>query len=117
MPKLKRGTLQAMAVYYAGTGVWPLAHRRSFEAVTGRKTDWWLVQMVGLLALTNGIALAAGARRKRKRPSPETIALGIASAISFAAIDLTYAATRRISPVYLADALVECAFLSVLLRH
>ncbi len=34
------------------TGLWPLVHRRSFEAVTGRKTYWWLVNTVGSLLET-----------------------------------------------------------------
>ncbi|MGQ0534782.1 MAG: hypothetical protein ACT4PT_01775 [Methanobacteriota archaeon] len=29
--------------YYLAMGGWPLVHRASFEAVTGPKTDDWLV--------------------------------------------------------------------------
>jgi len=29
----------AQGLYFAGTGIWPLVHMRSFEAVTGRKTE------------------------------------------------------------------------------
>jgi hypothetical protein len=32
--------LIAQGVYYLVSGVWPLVHRRSFEAVTGRRTDF-----------------------------------------------------------------------------
>jgi hypothetical protein len=35
------------AGYYCLTGVWPLLHMASFEAVTGPKVDDWLVKMVG----------------------------------------------------------------------
>jgi hypothetical protein len=34
------------AAFYITTGVWPLLHRRSFECVTGRKTDL-VAQTVG----------------------------------------------------------------------
>ncbi|MBV8580277.1 MAG: hypothetical protein JOZ86_06540, partial [Candidatus Eremiobacteraeota bacterium] len=42
--------LRVMAAYYLATGLWPLLDMRSFELVTGRKTDRWLVKMVGALA-------------------------------------------------------------------
>jgi hypothetical protein len=42
--------------------------------------------------------------------------LGITSAASFAAIDVIYTLRRRISPVYLVDALLELAFLGRWLR-
>jgi hypothetical protein len=46
------------AAYYLMTGLWPLFHRRSFEAVTGPKTDYWLVRTVGVL-----VAAIGGGRR------------------------------------------------------
>ena len=36
--------------YYGVTGIWPILHLPSFEAITGPKIDDWLVHMVGLLA-------------------------------------------------------------------
>jgi hypothetical protein len=98
-------------MYYIVTGAWPLLSRRSFEAVTGRKYDWWLVQMVGLLALTNGIAIAAGLQREKL--SRETLALSALSAISFAAIDTVYALKGRISRIYLGDAAVEAIVIAM----
>lgn len=98
-------TVRLQSAYYILTGVFPLVSRRGFEAVTGSKTDWWLVQMVGLLAVANGLALAAGSNDRKL--SAETLALSVLSAASFAAIDLVYALKRRISPIYLADAAVE----------
>jgi hypothetical protein len=96
-----------MAVYYAITGVWPIVHMRSFEAITGPKTDKWLVNTVGALALANGVALAFGARRETI--APETIALAVCSATAFAAVDLVYVSRGTIRPVYLADAAIELA--------
>jgi hypothetical protein len=104
--------LQAQSAYYAVTGVWPLLSRRTFEALTGKKQDWWLVQMVGLLALTSGIAIGVGARSET--PSRETLTLSVLCAFSFTAIDVAYVLRRRISPVYLADALAEIALATAL---
>jgi hypothetical protein len=97
-----------MAAYYVVTGAWPLISMRTFEAVTGPKHDRWLVRMVGALALANGVSLAVGARRAVL--SMETVALAVASAIAFAAIDVAYVAKGRIRPVYLADAAAELGF-------
>jgi hypothetical protein len=107
MPNARLSALRFQAAYYIVTGAWPLLSRRAFEAVTGPKRDWWLVQMVGLLALTNGVAIGVGARSER--PSKETLTLSLLSALSFGAIDTIYAFKRRISPLYLADAVLEAA--------
>ena len=80
---------------------------RAFEAVTGPKIDRWLVKTVGMLVVANAIAVAAGARRRV--PSPETVALALCDALAFTTIDVTYVLRRRISPIYLADAVVELA--------
>jgi hypothetical protein len=91
------------AVYYVVTGLWPLLSLRTFERVTGPKTDDWLVRTVGLLAATIGGVLGLGALR-REGPDP---ALGAGAALAFAAVDTRYAATGRISKIYLADATLE----------
>lgn len=103
-----RALLKLQAAYYAVTGIWPLASMRTFELVTGPKTDDWLVRMVGLLAASIGLALWTGAREHRL--SRAVIVLAIASAASFATIDVVYALSGRISAIYLLDAVVELAF-------
>ena len=85
----------------------------SFELITGPKTDDWLVKMVGLLAASIGLALLFAARGTR--PSLEGYVLAIASALSFAAIDLYYSLNGTIREVYLLDALVEIAIVVLLL--
>jgi hypothetical protein len=109
----KRRALTALAVYYLVTGAWPIVHMRSFEAVTGRKVDLWLVKQVGILTLANSAAMMFGLRRTA--PSADTVALGVLSTVAFSIIDITYVVRRRISPVYLADAAVELGFAAVLL--
>lgn len=93
--------------YYLATGVWPLLDPRSFQAVTGPKTDVWLVKTVGVLVgVIGGVLLTSGIRRRVPR-EVGTIAAG--SALGLAAIDTVYASRGRISPIYLADAAVEVA--------
>lgn len=112
MPPLVRLLLGGQAAYYILTGIWPLLHMGSFEAVTGPKVDDWLVKMVGLLAATIGVTLAIAVRAGRW--SAEVRALAILSALSFAAIDVRYALSGRISPIYLADAAVELLLVACL---
>ena len=109
---LVRLVVGGQAAYYVLTGIWPVMHMASFEAVTGPKVDDWLVQMVGLLATTIGVTLAVAVRARRWGAEVRTLA--IVSALSFAAIDLRYALSGRISPIYLADAVVEIAIVAVL---
>jgi hypothetical protein len=92
------------AAYYVATGVWPIVHIRSFEAVTGPKVDRWLVKTFGALISAVGAALATGARERRSRA---LAVLGGGTALALAAAETVYVLERRISPVYLLDALVE----------
>jgi len=101
--------LVAQAGYYVTTGLLPFVSRRAFEAVTGRKREWWLVQTVGALVTVVGSALLAGVRTDRVTPELRGIAAG--SAASLAAIDIVYVAQRRIAPTYLADAAAQLALL------
>jgi ABC-type Fe3+-siderophore transport system permease subunit len=106
---LKLALIQGL--FYLATGVWPLIDIESFQVVTGPKTDLWLVRTVGVLVAVVGAVLIAASRNRRV--TPEIVMLAVGAALGLAAIDLRYALTGRISPVYLADAMVEIA-LSVL---
>jgi hypothetical protein len=100
-----RALALGQGLFYTATGVWPLLSRRSFESVTGPKTDWWLVQTVGLLVTAIGgtltIAGAAG------RAGSDLRRLAVASALGLAAIDIVHSTRGRISKVYLLDAAGE----------
>jgi hypothetical protein len=104
------------AAFYIATGLWPLLSRRTFEKVTGPKSDFWLVQIVGLLVGSIGVGLAQSLRRGRAIP-PELRTVAIASAASLAAADVIFVAKGRIRPVYLADALAEAALVAGWLRE
>jgi hypothetical protein len=106
--------LAFQSAYYGLTGIWPILHLPSFEAVTGPKIDDWLVHMVGLLAAAIGVVLGVATARHRVR-SPEVVLLAASSAAAFAAIDLRYGLTGHISPVYLADAGVQVCLIAGLL--
>jgi hypothetical protein len=104
---VQRALATGQGLFYVATGVWPLLHRRSFEAVTGPKTDWWLVQTVGLLVSVTGGTLLLEARRPQV--SAPVRALAVGCALGLAGIDVVHVTKRRISPVYLLDAAAELA--------
>jgi hypothetical protein len=106
--------MRAQAGYYIATGVLPFLSRRAFEAMTGPKREWWLVQTVGVLVTAIGGTLLAGARRREA--GPEVHGLAAASAAGLAAIDVVHVARRRIAPSYLVDAGVQVALLVGLAR-
>ena len=95
--------------YFLIMGIWPLLHIESFQKVTGRKTDLWLVRTVGVLVLVIGLGLIVGGITRRFEPA--LILIAMASAVGLTGIDLVYAFKRVISPVYLLDALVEIGLL------
>jgi hypothetical protein len=109
-PRLSR----AQGAYYLATGIWPVLHRRSFEAISGEKQDYWLVRTVGLITTAVGLSVIIGSRRTQARP--EMAVLEVGTATGFAMIDLTYGLSRRISAVYLVDGAVQVAFIALGLR-
>ena len=75
------------ALYFLVTGIWPCLEIRSFQKISGPKTDIWLVKTVGVLvSVIGGVLGVAGMRR---RITPESAGLA----------------------VYLLDALVEVLFI------
>jgi hypothetical protein len=78
--------------YFLLTGIWPLLSRRTFEAVTGAKQDFWLARTVGVLVASVGSVLVLTG--KRDRVGPDARWLAASSAAGLAAIDILYAAAR-----------------------
>ena len=93
--------------FYVASGIWPIVHMKSFEAVTGPKREHWLVKTMGGLIAAVGVALIAGARARR--PAAAVRWLGIGSAAALGAADVVFAAKGRIPRVYLGDAALEAA--------
>jgi hypothetical protein len=102
------------ALYYTATGIWPLLDIHSFERITGPKVERWLVKTVGALVTAVGASLALAARNDPARA--ETVVLATGSAAALGTIDAIYVAKRRISPVYLLDALAQAALLVAWVR-
>lgn len=92
-------------VYYLMTGLWPLIHIKSFLKVTGPKTDLWLVKTVGVLISVIGAVL--GSVGVQRSANQQTALLAAGSAAGLAGIDVVYVVKRRISPIYLLDAVPE----------
>ncbi len=97
----------AQGSFYLLTGLWPVLGVRSFQRLTGPKTDVWLVKTVGLLTTAVGAVLVLGAN---DTDDSRLAALGAAAAAALAGIDLTYVSKRVISRVYLGDAAAQLAF-------
>jgi hypothetical protein len=105
-----RAVCWAQGAYYVVTGAWPLLHIDSFQVVTGPKEDLWLVNTVGWFLIVVGAVLLLAAFRRAV--GPETVVLGLGSAVLLAAVDIVYATREIISAIYLLDAVVEIAFVA-----
>jgi hypothetical protein len=105
--QVARGVSALHATYLVATGVWPIVHRRSFERVTGPKTDFWLVRTVGGLAMLCGVTLLYRAVRGGATADAKILAGGQAAV--FVAADVY--ASARVSRVYLWDIVVQSALL------
>ncbi len=105
LPPLGRYIALGQGLFYLITGIWPLIDVGSFQRVTGPKFDLWLVKTVGILITVIGSVLMISGVRKDNSPEIELLASGSAAAL--AGIDTVYVARKRISPIYLADAIAE----------
>ncbi|MFO0845561.1 MAG: hypothetical protein U0797_24780 [Gemmataceae bacterium] len=101
----ERAALVVQGGYFLMTGLWPLFAIDSFQAVTGPKTDLWLVRTVGvLIAVIGGVLLMAV---RNDRPPLEVFILAVGAAVGLAMVDLVIVLTRTAPPIYLLDAAIE----------
>lgn len=100
------GILTLQGWFYVLTGVWPLIHMKSFEAVTGPKTDKWLVKTVALMITCSGVIFIRFAHEEA------ALWLAVMNAISLAGIDIYYSSKKVIRKIYLLDAGVELGFVA-----
>jgi len=94
--------------FYVASGLWPILHFRSFEAITGKKQEPWLVKTMGALIAAVGVTLLSGARERKT----STKTLGIASALVLGGADIIFVGRKQIPRVYLADAIAEAALIA-----
>jgi hypothetical protein len=103
--------MQSVAIlqgtYFLITGIWPIVSIDTFQAVTGPKTDLWLVKTVGVVVAIVGIVLAIAGLRDAV--TLEIVVLAAGSALGLAIIDIRYSLADAISRIYLLDACVELA--------
>jgi hypothetical protein len=111
--------LLVQGLYFGVLGIWPILDIHSFQAVTGPKTDHlptgdendhWLVITVGALITVIGTSLLTAWWAKRW--SLEIAVLGAFSALALALVDVVFVLRKVIAPIYIADAVVEIAFLA-----
>lgn len=102
-----RQLLWAQGAYYAVAGAWPIMHARSFEAVTGPKPDRFVLESTGALFAAAGLALVAAASRDG---APDGSARLLSALVPAASTLAVLRHRPEIRPVYVADAVVQCAF-------
>jgi hypothetical protein len=107
---LVRTLSMGQGIFYAVTGFWPLISRRTFEKVTGPKHDFWLVNTVGVVIGTIGLMMISAGYHRRVTPEIRGLAAGTAAGLT--GIDLYYVKKKRISRVYLLDAVGEISLIA-----
>ena len=105
-----RAVATVHAAYWIVTGVWPVLSIGSFQWVTGRKHDLWLVKTVGLLLAVIGAVIGMAGRRGSTSPEIPSLALGAAATV--AAVDIVYYRKGVLRWVYLVDAAGEIALIA-----
>lgn len=102
---MRRFLAAVQGLYYVATGAWPFIHLGSFLAVTGPKTDIWLLYTVSVLILVIGLVCLRAAWANRV--SGNIILLAVGSAVGLTGIDVVYVFRDVIDEVYLLDAALE----------
>jgi len=93
------------ALYFGIGGLWAVIGKRSFQAVSGPKVDYWLVRTVGGLLLVVGAVIAVADIRNRITPEIRWLAVGSSTVLSV--IGVVYAIRNRIHKIYLLDAFIN----------
>lgn len=102
-------------LYYTITAVWPLLHIHSFVWVTGGKTDIWLVKTVSVLLLPYCFLLLYLTVNPKKNYA---IVISIMiCCLGLAVVEAYYYFRGVIKWVYLADAVIQLAFLGYWTRY
>ncbi len=108
---MKRVVALVQGVYYITLGLWPLLSMSSFEAVSGPKTDHWLVRTVAILISLIGLVLLLAAMNKDMGASIRLLAIGSAAGLTF--IEIFYAMRGIIWPIYMLDAIGEVVLIAM----
>ena len=99
--------------YYLITALWPLLSVDTFQAVTGAKTDLWLVYTVAALIFVIAVSILIGRSDDLTAPGTgQRVFIACGSACALMLCDLIFVARGIISPIYLGDALVEAGIVT-----
>lgn len=118
IPRLTRYLRNVHGVYLLIGGAWPLLHLRSFEAITGPKSDDFLVRSVALLLLLAGSILLA----QRKAPFERSaVQMAMGTSFSLGCVAVISALGGWIWKIYLIDGAIHLLFVLawtvLLLKH
>ena len=108
---LQKYLMIAQGTYTLITAIWALMDIDSFMAVTGPKTDIWLVKTVAALLVPIAISLLYPVFFESTFWQP--FLLGCTTAIALAIIDFYYSANDVISNIYMWDGVAESVFAMV----
>jgi hypothetical protein len=111
LEKIYKTTLWVQAIYTGITALWGLIDIDSFMAVTGPKTDIWLVKTISVVLLAIAICFVIQAIIPSNPLSVIVLALVISAGLAI--IDVYYVLRGVISKVYLGDAVLEILFFVV----
>jgi hypothetical protein len=92
-------------IFYMASGLWPIIHYKSFEKVTGPKTDDWLVKTVGGLIAAGGLSLLYAGLKKNS--SREAAVIGAGHAFVLGTSSGYYSSIGRIAKIYMLDSATE----------
>ena len=67
---LRKWPQRGAGAFYLATGLWPILHLRSFEAVTGPKLEGWLIKTAGTLITAIDYTLCTQWATCRSRGAP-----------------------------------------------
>jgi hypothetical protein len=85
--------------------IWALVDTESFMAVTGRKSDVWLVKTVSVLLIAVSFSFLVYLYRRNDWLPPAV--LGLSCCIGLMIIDCFYTFNYTIRRIYLADAVIQ----------
>jgi hypothetical protein len=109
LKKIYKSLLWIQGLYSLVTAVWPIVHIRSFIAVTGPKTDIWLVETVAVLILAIAVLLLVHLRYLL--PILPVALMAITMSVGLLVIDFYYPSVYRISKIYMVDGILQMIFL------
>jgi hypothetical protein len=109
--KVYKATLWFQGVYTLLTAFWAIIDIDSFMAITGPKTDIWLVKTVSVILLAIGAGFIVQALVP-STPLPILI-VALSSSTGLCFVDIYYTTNDVISAIYLGDAVLQVLFIAI----